>query len=110
MLFSSELLNLAVTFGLVFASVVVAWFIGAALGGWKFGKFLRQIEVAVERAQLSAFTDRLHHRLMELGFTPTRNPGEFLQGAQATQNPGAFTHAGTSKQLNFSVENSTAPP
>jgi hypothetical protein len=104
----ADLVNQAFMFGLIISSIVIAWFIGAALGGWQFGDFLRRIEIVTTQAQLSQFTERLQHRLAELGFTPTGNPGEFLQGGSDFEDVGAFIHAKAPKFLTITMD--TANP
>ena len=100
----ADLVNQAFMFGLVISSIVIAWFIGAALGGWQFGDFLRRIEIITAQAQLPHFNEHLQRRLTELGFTPTGNPGEFHQGGAHFEDVGAFTHAKTPKLLTFTMD------
>ncbi|MGC3959996.1 MAG: hypothetical protein QM813_19335 [Verrucomicrobiota bacterium] len=104
----ADLVNQAFMFGLIIGSIVIAWFIGAALGGWQFGDFLRRIEIITTQGQMSQFAERLQHRLAELGFTPTGNPEEFLQGGAHFEDVGAFTHAKTPKLLTVAMD--TANP
>src|SRR2546427_6824077 len=101
-----ELLSHGIGFGFVIAGMVLAWLIGAALGGWKFGKFLRRVEFTVDRAQLAGFLERLQRRIAELGFTPTGVAGQYLQGGASFQDFGAFTHAKTPKLLNIAMDDS----
>ncbi len=107
--FPNDLLARLLPFGLVIGGLVAAWLISAALGGWKFGKFLRQAEFSMDRAQLLGFTERLQRRLAELGFVPTGVAGEFMQGGADVQDPGAFTHARTPKVLRITLDDSAQP-
>jgi hypothetical protein len=104
-----EMLNKALMGGLLVLGFVLAWLIGAALGGWKFGKFFRQVELTVDRDQLPAFTERLYRRLAELEFVSTGMPGEFSQGIMELLDAGAFSHAKTPKFLNVAVNDSGQP-
>lgn len=100
----ADLVYQAFMFGLVIGSIAIAWLIGAALGGWQFGDFLRCIEIITAQAQLPHFNERLQRRLAELGFTATGNPGEFQQGGAHFEEVGAFTHAKTPKLLTFTLD------
>lgn len=99
-----DLVNQVFMFGLTIGSIVIAWFISVALGGWRFGDFLRRIEIVTVQAQLPLFSERLKHRLTGLGFTPTGNSGEFLQGGANVEDVGAFTHAKTPKFLTVTMD------
>ena len=94
----TELLENAIIIGLVLIGIVLAWIVGFVLGGGKFGKFLRRIEVTVDNSQLADFHNRMRQRLAELGFNATDISGQYLQ-SNVNQNPGAYVHAGTSKVL-----------
>src|SRR5947208_2424544 len=97
-------------FPIILLGLFLSWLVGAAMGGWQFGNLLRTVELQVEGTQLQAFLERLYRRLGELGFMPTSEPGEFLQGSgSAVGDAGAFLLAKTPKVLRLGVDASASP-
>lgn len=109
MLIPATLKTEAVGFGLVFASLISSWIVGAVSGGFKFGCLARQIELVLPNANLPGFMERSHRRATELGFTPDEVSGEgnFLQGGTGA-GFGVFTHARTLKRLQSRVDSGGA--
>ena len=105
MLIPEPLKTEVVGFGLVCASLISSWIVGAVSGGFKFGRLARHIEVGFPSANLSGFLERFHRRAAELGFTPDEVSGEgnFLQGG-TNAGFGVFTHAKTLKRLQSRVD------
>lgn len=95
---------------LVLVGLALSWFITAAMGGFQFGSFLRRVEFTLEPAKLTEFYNRFYQRASELGFVPTGNAGEFVQGELDMRDAGAFTHAKTPKILNITQSAGDHPP
>jgi len=98
--------NETVSFGLVIVSLVLAWLVSIAFGGWKFGRLARRVEFAMEPGQLTGFLERFHRRAAELGFGPGNVAGQFRQGGAQFGDISSFTHAKVSKQLDIAVDDS----
>jgi hypothetical protein len=96
------------SFVLVFVGLVIAWFVQALAGGFRFGKFERQVEAAVDQAQVPSFLNKMYLRLSELGFAATELPGQYAQGAGSPDGL-TFTHARTPKLLTITMDQSQPP-
>jgi hypothetical protein len=98
-------------FALVFGSMVLGWLLTLLLGGFKFGRLLKQVVLTAAPDQFTEITARVHQRINALGFRPGDVPGQYLQGGSAFDHPqdfGAFTHAKVRKQLDVASDQ-TAP-
>jgi hypothetical protein len=94
-----------VGFGLVMTSMVVAWVLGLALGGFKIGRLERSVRLNMGRGQLPGFLLRLQQRATDLGFrSDPATDGQYLQGGKdAGDIISGFTHAKTLKRLSIAV-------
>jgi hypothetical protein len=91
---------------LVVVGMVLGIVLNIIFGGFKIGKLLRRLEVAVTHEQFPTFLARMNQRLAELGFQADGAAGPYSQRGQTIGVPTSHTHAKAPKVLEFTADQS----
>ncbi|MGZ4961971.1 MAG: hypothetical protein ACXWC8_05390 [Limisphaerales bacterium] len=91
---------------LVALPILAAIAVGFVIGGCRFGRLQKQIELQFDKQNLPSFFAKLNTRLAELGFRAGQIPTEYLQGGRGSipVNAAQFTHANTLKRFSVATQ------